>query len=175
MSKKELRELSRRKEQSEAKQEDNLRWVRWHGLTRNQKEAAEKVIAGNYRFVKVGGWGFLDEFIIFLKEIGFLKALDIEGKGYDRKLITIAKLLLTYEVKTLLRIKSMAQVPEMLFGDIGLMMMIGFTAEQIKKGHCKRGKGKANKPMHKDTLGDALDRERQIHRNPFYLKKQFFS
>ncbi len=47
MSKKELEELSRRKEQSEAKREDNISRVRWHGLTRNQKEAAEKVIAGN--------------------------------------------------------------------------------------------------------------------------------
>jgi len=106
----------------------------------------------------VAGWGFLDKFIIFLEDVGFLTALDVDGKGYSRKLITIAKLLLTYEVKVLLGIKSMNQVPQMLFGDIGLMMMIGFTAEQIKKGHCKRGKGKANKPMHKDTLGDALDR-----------------
>ena len=150
--------MARRKEQSEEKQEDNLSRLRWHGLTRNQKEVAKKVIAGNYKFVKVGGWGFLDRFMIFVEEIGFLTALDVDGKGYSRKLITIAKLLLTYEVKVLMGIKSMNQVPEMLFGDIGLMMMIGFTAEQIKHGHCKRGKGKTNKPMHKDTLGDALGR-----------------
>ncbi|MBA3066796.1 transposase [bacterium] len=158
MSKKELREMARRKEQSGDKQEDTIRRIRWHCLTRNQKEVAEKVIDGNYRFLKVAGWGFLDKFIIFLDEIGFLKTLDIDGKGYDRKLITIAKLLMTYEVKVLLGIKSMNQVPEMLFGDIGLMMLIGFTAEQLKNGHCKRGKGKANKPMHKDTLGDMLGR-----------------
>ena len=152
--------MAGRKEQSEAKQEDKLSRIRWHCLTRNQKEVAKKVIGGDYRFLKVAGWGFLDKFIIFLQEVGFLKTLDIDGKGYSRKLITIAKLLLTYEVKVLLGIKSLNQVPQMLFGDIGLMMMIGFTAEQIKNGHCKRGKGKANKPMHKDTLGDALDRYR---------------
>jgi len=158
MSKKDLREMARRKEQSEEKQEDNLGRIRWHCLTRNQQEVAKKIIDGNYRFLKVAGWGFLDKFIIFLKSIGFLTVLDVDGKGYARKLITIGKLLLTYEVKILLGIQSLNQVPQMLFGDIGLMMLIGFTAEQIKNGHCKRGKGKANKPMHKDTLGDALDK-----------------
>ena len=158
MSGKELEEMAARKEQSEAAQEDNLSRIRWHCLTRNQKEVAKKVIGGDYRFVKVAGWGFLDKFIIFLKEAGFLTALDVDGQGYERKLITIAKLLLTYEVKVLLGISSMNQVPQLLFGDVGLMMLIGFTAEQIKNGHCKRGKGKANKPMHKDTLADALDR-----------------
>jgi len=158
MSGKELEEMAARKEQSEARQEDNLSRIRWHCLTRNQKEVAKKVIGGDYRFVKVAGWGFLDKFMIFLKTIGFLTVLDVDGQGYERKLITIAKLLLTYEVKVLLGISSMNQVPQLLFGDIGLMMLIGFTAEQIKNGHCRRGKGKANKPMHKDTLADALDR-----------------
>ena len=158
MSRKELEEMAARKEQSEARQEDNLSRIRWHCLTRNQKEVAKKVIGGDYRFVKVAGWGFLDKFIIFLKEAGFLTVLDVDGQGYERKLITMAKLLLTYEVKVLLGISSMNQVPQLLFGDVGLMTLIGFTAEQIKNGHCKRGKGKANKPMHKDTLADALDR-----------------
>jgi len=158
MSKKELEEMARRREQSEAAKEDNLSRIRWHWLTRNQKEVAKKVIGGDYRFLKVAGWGFLDKFIIFLKEIGYLMVLDVDGEGYERKLITIAKLLLTYEVKILRGIGSMNQVPQLLFGDIGLMTLIGFTAEQMKKGHCKRGKGKANKPMHKDTLADALDR-----------------
>ena len=158
MSKKELREMVRRKEQSEGMKEDKMQRIRWHWLTRNQKEVAKKVIGGNYKFVRVAGWGFLDKFIFFLKAIGFLTVLDVDGKGYSRKLITIAKLLLTYEVKVLLGIRSMNQVPELLFGDVGLLMLIGFTAEQIKNGHCKRGKGKANKPMHKDTLADALDR-----------------
>ena len=94
MSGKELEEMAARKEQSEARQEDNLSRIRWHCLTRNQKEVAKKVIGGDYRFVKVAGWGFLDKFIIFLKEAGFLTVLDVDGQGYERKLITMAKLLL---------------------------------------------------------------------------------
>ncbi|MCD6311653.1 MAG: hypothetical protein J7M11_04255 [Elusimicrobia bacterium] len=122
MSKKEFKEEARRKEQSEDKKEDNIRRIRWHCLTRNQKAVAKKVIAGDYRFLRAAGWGFLDKCIIFLQEVGFLAVLDVDGKGYSRKLITIAKLLLTYEAKVLLGIKSMNQVPQMLFGDIGLMM-----------------------------------------------------
>jgi len=75
-----------------------------------------------------------------------------------RRMITIAKLLLTYQMKILMGISSMNQVPQLLFGDIGLLMMLGYTAEQIENGHCKRGKGKKKGPIHKDTLADALDR-----------------
>jgi len=41
------------------------------------------------------------------------------------------------------------------------LMLLGFTARQIKYGHCKRSKKKGKKrngPMCKDTLADALDR-----------------
>ena len=115
-------------------------------------------MAGDYRQIRHGGWGFLDKFLIFLKTVGFLECLDVAGEGYTRRMITVAKLLLTYQVKILMGISSMNQAPQLLFGDIGLLMMLGYTAEQIKDGHCKRGKGKNNRPLHKDTLADALDR-----------------
>lgn len=136
----------------------NRRYLAWNHLTRNQKEVAQRIMAGNYRTLRWGGWGFLDQFVIFLKTIGFLECLDIAGEGYVRRMITIAKLLLTYQVKILMGISSMNQVPQLLFSDIGLLMMLGYTAEQIESGHCKRGKGKKTGPMHKDTLADALDR-----------------
>jgi len=158
MSKKEASELARRQEESKRAKERRMQKVCWHYLTRNQKEVAKRITAGDYRMIRGAGWGFLDRFIIFLKTVGYLKILDVEGKGYSRKMITVAKLLLTYNVKILMGISSMNQVPEMLFGDVGLLMLLGFTAEQIKSGHCSRGKGKSNKPMHKDTLADMLDR-----------------
>ena len=136
----------------------NREYLAWRHLTRDQKEVAKRILAGDYQSIDVGGWGFLDKFVIFLKTIGFLECLDVAGEGYVRRMITIAKLLLTYQIKILMGISSMNQVPGSLFGDIGLLMMLGFTAEQIKNGHCKRGKGKNNKPLHKNTLADALDR-----------------
>lgn len=151
------RERSRRRGQRRASRR-NRPYLAWNHLTRNQKEVAKRIMAGDYRQIQHGGWGFLDKFLIFLKTVGFLECLDVAGEGYTRRMITIAKLLLTYQVKILMGISSMNQVPQLLFGDIGLLMMLGYTAEQIEDGHCKRGKGKENRPLHKDTLADALDR-----------------
>lgn len=144
----------------------NKEYIAWRHLTRNQQEVAKRILDGKYHLVKGAGWGFLDNFLIFLKSINFLACLDVNGEGYARRMVTIAKLLLTYNVKILMGISHMNQVPQLLFGDIGLLMMLGFTAEQIENGYCKRGKkngyGKRekekSKPLSKDTLSDALAR-----------------
>lgn len=133
----------------------------WKHLTRNQKEIAKRVLEGRYELMQSAGWGFLDMFMIFLKTIGFLDTLNVDGKGFQRRMITVARLLLTYNMKILLGIRSMNQTSEMLFNDVGLLMLLGFTARQIKKGSCKRGRNgekKSNGPIHKDTLADALDK-----------------
>lgn len=140
---------------------NNQKHIEWEELNRNQKEVAMRILEGKYEFLKEAGWGFLDKFIIFLRETGFIEVLDIKGEGYERKLIEVTKLLLTYNMKILLGISSMNQVPEMLFKDTGLLMLLGFTAKQIKNGSCKRSKKRGKKrqgPMHKDTLADALER-----------------
>lgn len=136
----------------------NREYIAWNHLTRNQKEVAKRVMEGQYHLLKQSGWGFLDRFFIFLKSIGFWATLDIDGQGFKRRLITVAKLILTYDLKVLLGISSMNQVPHTLFSDVGLMMTLGYTAEQMKNGHCNRGKGKKIGPMHKNTLADALDK-----------------
>jgi len=98
----------------------NRQYLAWNHLTRNQKEVAQRIMAGDYRRIGPAGWGFLDKFLIFIKTIGFLECLDVSGEGYVRRMITIAKLLLTYQMKILMGIRSMNQVPQLLFGDIGL-------------------------------------------------------
>lgn len=165
MSKQELKELERRKEQSEiAKQklrERNRQYLAWQHLSRNQKEVAKRILDGNYEILQDAGWGFLDKFIIFLKTLGFLEVLNVDGEGYVRRMITISKLLMTYQMKILLGIAHMNQVPDTLFNDTGLLMLLGFTARQIKHGHCKRSKKRGKKrkgPMSKDTLADALEK-----------------
>ena len=86
----------------------NRRYIAWNHLTRNQQEVAKRIMAGDYRRIgAAGGWGFLDKFLIFLKTIGFLECLDVAGEGYARRMITIAKLLLTYQMKILMGISSM--------------------------------------------------------------------
>lgn len=147
-----------KEEKEEEKEKPNEGHITWRCLTRNQKEVAKRILDGNYHVAQPAGWGLLDRFFIFLKSIGFLTLLDVDGEGYVRRMITIAKLLMTYNVKILLGIASMNQVPQTLFSDIGLLMTLGWTAEQVKNGVCNRGEGKHPGPVHKDTLSDALDR-----------------
>jgi hypothetical protein len=133
--------------------------VAWKHLTRNQKEVARRLAHGEgCEYVHDGSWGFFDRFMIFLKGINYLGTLDLDGEGYTRRMVMIAKLLLTYQARVLLGIDSVNKIPQMLFGDIGLLMTLGWTAMQIKEGVCKRGKGKHNGPVHKDTLPDCLQR-----------------
>jgi hypothetical protein len=185
MSKKRRKEQGREGRNQERTEKQRIRrknkeYIAWKHLTRNQKEVAKKIMDGDYRLVQPGGWGFLDRFLIFLKTIGYLAVLDVDGEGYQRRMITIAKLLLTYNIKILLGISSMNQVPQLLFADTGLLMMLGYTAEQIENGHCNRGEGKKEGPMHKDTLGDALDRfspgemEQILNKGAKLLAKQGF-
>jgi len=134
-------------------------YTAWRHLTRNQKEVARRMAHGERcDYIHDGSWGFFDRFMIFLKGVNYLATLDVDGEGYARKMITIAKLLLTYQARVLLGIDSVNKIPFLLFGDLGLLMTLGWTATQIQEGVCKRGKGKHVGPVHKDTLPDCLER-----------------
>ena len=51
----------------------------WRHLTRDQKEVARRLTAGQVTLVTVSGWGFVASFLAFLEEIGFYALLGIEG------------------------------------------------------------------------------------------------
>ena len=121
-------------------------------------EVAKRIMAGDYKMVSTAGWGFLDRFFFFMKAAGFMNTLDVDGAGYVRQMITVARLILTYETKALLGIGPMNQVPDQLFKDVGLLLVLGYTAEQISNGFCRRGKQDKQGPMHKNTLADCVQR-----------------
>ena len=103
----------------------------WKHLTRNQKEVARRLAHGEgCDYVHDCSWGFFDLFTIFLKGINYLATLSLEGEGYARRMITLAKLLLTYQARVLLGIDSINKIPQMLFGDIGLLMTLGCRSEE---------------------------------------------
>jgi hypothetical protein len=110
----------------------------WKGYTRDQQEVAKRIGAGDYEMITGTGWGFLDRFFIFLFSIGFFSSLEVEGSGFERIMIPLAKLFITYEVKILLGIESVNKITGYLFRDTALLMIIGFTAKQIKEGFCDR-------------------------------------
>jgi len=96
-------------------------------------------------------------------------------------MIPTVLMILTYEVKQLMGISSMNQLEEHLFRDTALLKIIGFTARQIQEGFCRRGEGKRQGPMHRDTLADFLSKFSSLWRNSqtlifldFFLDKFFF-
>jgi Transposase DDE domain len=126
-------------------------------LTRNQQEVARRLSAGQVDLVTLTGWGFVANFLAFLDQLEYCVLLDLEGQGFVRVMIPIARLLLTYHLKILLGIPSMNRVPTRLFREIALLQLIGYTTTQLQSGFCQRG-NLAVGPMHKNTLADALDK-----------------
>jgi hypothetical protein len=118
---------------------------------------AHRLTAGQVELVTVSGWGIVGQWLTFLDELGFLALLDIEGAGFQRVMIPLARLLLTYQVKVLLGIGSINLVPTRLFRDLALLKLIGYTTTQIAAGFCQRGHLAAG-PMHQNTLADAIER-----------------
>jgi hypothetical protein len=133
---------------------DNISW-RLH--KRDDRKVAASVRAGDIDTITGTGWGFLDKFFCFLYAVGFFDIVDIRSAGYQRIMLPLAVLITTYSVKILLGISSMNKIPALLFREIALLSLIGFTATQIKNGSCNRGKGKSF-PINKNTLSRMLAR-----------------
>jgi hypothetical protein len=139
------------------KKKGKRKYMAWQKLEKNQKEVARRVTWGDYELVHTSGWGFLDDFLLFLEQMEVLQLFHVPGEGYQRKMIPTFLTLLTYGIKIMLGIERMNQVPEFLFKDMGLLKLIGFTYRQIKSGFCERGKERKG-PFHKETLADAMER-----------------
>jgi len=127
---------------------------RWSFYSRNDEYVVNKLREGKANAATGTGWGFFDKYFIFLWIIGFIDALDgVQGKGYSRKLVGITKLILSYSTKILLGLNSLNKVPALLFKEIALLQLIGFTAIEIKEGVCKRGKGKSQPIFGSGSIG----------------------
>lgn len=146
----------RRSEQQRAQRKAAV-YQPWRKLTRNQEAVAQRLTAGRVTLVTITGWGFVAEFLAFLEHLEYFAVLDLEGRGYQRVLIPLGRLVLTYQLKVLLGISSMNQVPTTLFREVALLQLIGYTATQLQAGFSHRGH-LAHGPMHKNTLADALER-----------------
>jgi hypothetical protein len=129
----------------------------WHHLSRDQQQVARRLCAGDVTLVTVSGWGFVADFLAFLDQIGFHALLGIEGRGFMRVMIPVARLIMTYQMKVLLGISSMNLVPTKLFRQAALLKLIGYTEGEMAAGFCERGNLSAG-PMHKNTLADAVER-----------------
>lgn len=135
----------------------NCRYQAFRHLTRNQQAVARHLTSGHVDLVTVTGWSFVASFLAYLDQLEFCVLLDLDGQGFLRVMIPIARLILTYHLKILLGIPSMNLVPTKLFREVALLQLIGYTTTQIQSGFCQRG-SLAVGPMHKNTLADALEK-----------------
>jgi len=158
-NKKQGKEREQRRQKKLEKQRQKSRGTA-HGPrpTRNQKEVARRLLAGEVSMVGGTGWSFVEPFLAFLGEMGFYELIQIDGERFVRKMMAVSLLILTYEVKVLLGLAGMNCVGKTLFRDIALLKLIGYTSRQLQEGMCRRGYDDKQKPMHKNVLADAVEK-----------------
>ena len=130
--------------------------LRWAGYTRNQVAVAEAIARKEYVDLTPTGVGVVDEFFALMDEVSILDRLAVEG-DYQRRMVPMVLLVTTYCAKVIMGLSSQNQLPTHLFRDAGLLRRIGYTAQRIEEGFSRRGKG-LMRPIHKNTVADALER-----------------
>jgi Transposase DDE domain len=84
--------------------------------------------------------GLLDEFFVFLEEVGMMQAFEqMRLPGVKRMLVPTVQFVLLYLLKVLFGGQSMNELPRVLFSNLGLMELVGFNARQCEDGLTKRG------------------------------------
>jgi Transposase DDE domain len=85
----------------------------------------------------------LDEFFHFLQAIGVMSLLEeVHGTAIQREMVPYVQYVLLYGLKTLFGIESMHALPPLLFSDEALMQLVGFNAQHVRPGVCRRGAAK---------------------------------
>src|SRR5712671_5078131 len=141
--------------------QERLNWqVGW----RDEGKVAQALYAGESidEMHHLSDAGLLDEFFVFLKELGMLEAFEqVSLTGVKRTLIPTVQFVLLYFLKVLLGGESMNELPRVLFSDLALMEMVGFNAHQCENGLTARGdamrqKKKKQGPITAQCLADNI-------------------
>ena len=108
--------------------------------------------------------GLLDEFCVFLEEIGMLAVVEqLDLPGVQRVLVPTVQLVLLYLLKVLVGGQSMNELPRVLFSNLALMELVGFNARQVEEGLTKRGDAqrqtkKKQGPLSPQSLADNISK-----------------
>ncbi len=136
----------------------------WQVAWRDEGKVAQALYAGEAidEMHHLSDAGLLDEFCVFLKELGMLEAFaPVSLTGVKRTLIPAVQFILLYFLKVLLGGESMHELPRVLFSDLALMELIGFNAHQCENGLTKRGDAsrttkKKQGPLTAQCLADTI-------------------
>jgi DDE family transposase len=116
--------------------------LNWRVAWRDDAKVAEGLYAGEAieEMHELSDAGLLDEFFVFLEEVGILRAFEqVSLPGVKRVLVPTVQFVLLYFLKVLFGSESMNELPRVLFSDLALMELVGFNARQCENGLTKRG------------------------------------
>src|SRR5205807_4463168 len=119
-----------------------LERLSWQLAYRDDAHVAQALSAGEEieEMHELSEAGLLDEFFVFLEQIGMMAALEqLELPGVQRVLIPTVQFVLLYLLKVLFGGQSMNELPQWLFSNVALMELVGFNARQVEEGLTKRG------------------------------------
>ena len=113
----------------------------------------QQVVAGVYR-LEAGA--LLDAFCHVLQAIGVMALLEpVHGAAIHRELVPFVPYRLLYGVKTLGGMKRINALPRLLCRDEALMPLVGFKAQQVRPGVCRRGAAKRQRARSPGPIGPA--------------------
>lgn len=138
--------------------------LKWQVAWRDDPQVAQGLYAGETidEMHELSDAGLLDEFFVFLKDLGMLEAFEqVSQAGVKRTLIPTVQLVLLYFLKVLVGSQSMNELPRILFSDLALMELIGFNAHQCENGLTTRGEAsrktkKKQGPLTPQCLADNI-------------------
>src|SRR5437764_2088591 len=116
--------------------------LHWQVACRDDTKVGQALYAGEpiEEMHQLSDAGLLDEFFVFLKELGMLEAFaQVSLTGVKRTLVPTVQFVLLYFLKVLFGSSSMNELPRVLFSDLALMELGGFNAQQCENGLTKRG------------------------------------
>jgi hypothetical protein len=116
--------------------------LNWKLAWRDDAQVAQGLYAGEAieEMHELSDAGLLDEFFVFLEEVGMLRAFEqISLPGVKRVLVPTVQFILLYFLKVLVGSSSMNELPHVLFSDLALMELVGFNAKPRENGLTKRG------------------------------------
>ena len=116
--------------------------LNWQVAWRDDRKVGQALYAGETieEMHHLSDAGMLDEFFVFLKDLGMLEAFEqVSLTGVKRTLVPTVQFVLLYFLKVLLGGESMNELPRVLFSDLALMELVGFNAHQCETGLTKRG------------------------------------
>src|SRR5947209_13637807 len=138
--------------------------LNWQVACRDDTKVGQALYAGEAieEMHQLSDAGLLDEFFVFLKDLGMLEAFEqVSQSGVQRTLVPTVQFVLLYFLKVLLGAESMNELPRVLFSDLALMELVGFNAHQCENGLTKRGDGsrttkKKQGPLTAQCLADNI-------------------